>query len=371
MAKRTIMARGLATVLALASAMSSAVWSAEVDDLLGEIKSVGKEGQGNARAAAATKKLVALGQPALLPTLAAFDPKTPIVNNWLLTVVNGIAQGQARLPAAELEAFVKNRAYAPQAREIAYELLTKADPKTPERLLPGLLDDPSSALRRLAVAFVLKSIPERDGEAQLQKLLLAARDKDQVEEIANRLDALGKKVDLTAQFGFITNWQVVAPFEGNDRAGFRTIYPPEERVDLTATYPGKGGKMVGWRELVTTDTYGVVDLNQQIDKIKGVVAFAYAVIESPSERPVQLRIGTPNALKVYFNGKLTYAHEEYHHAMDQDQYIVPVVLQKGRNTLLLKIVQNDQPEVWAGRWMFQCRITDNLGGGIVLPVSTK
>jgi hypothetical protein len=367
MANRAIMPIGLAAVLV----MASAVWSGEVDDWLAVIRSVGKEGKGNARAATATNRLIALGQPALLPTLKAFDAKNPIANNWLLTAVNGIVQGDARLPAAELEAFVVNRQHAVPAREIAYELLVKADPTKAQRLLPGMLDDPSAALRRQAVAAALRAVPESGGEAQLQKLLLAARDKDQIEEIANRLETLGKKIDLTRHFGFITRWHVLAPLEGNDRAGFRTVYPPEEKVDLAATYPGRAGKMIGWRVLTTKHQYGVLDLNQAIEKVKGVVAFAYAVIESPGERAVQIRVGTPNSLKVYFNGKLAYAHEEYHHGMDQDQYIVPVVLRKGPNTLLLKIVQNDQPQAWADRWMFQCRITDELGGGIVLSTNPQ
>src|SRR3954468_16596153 len=43
-------------------------------------------------------------------------------------------------------------------------------------------------------------------------------------------------------------WYVVGPFDNSDRKAFDTAFPPEKKVDLNATYTGKRGKTIAWRE---------------------------------------------------------------------------------------------------------------------------
>src|SRR5262249_46469334 len=126
---------------------------------LKQLRSVGREGVGNAEAAAAWKELVRAGPAALLPALAAMRDAGPAAANWLRTAVDAVAERELAagrgLPAAELEAFLKDRKHDPAARRLAYEWLTRVDKGAPDRLLPGMLDDPSVELRRDAVARVL------------------------------------------------------------------------------------------------------------------------------------------------------------------------------------------------------------------------
>ena len=61
---------------------------------LAAILAVGKEGTGNAEAAAAWKVLVAAGPDAIVPTLAAFDTATPAAANWLRSAVSAIADAE-------------------------------------------------------------------------------------------------------------------------------------------------------------------------------------------------------------------------------------------------------------------------------------
>ena len=61
------------------------------------------------------------------------------------------------------------------------------------------------------------------------------------------------------------------------------------------------------------------------------------------------------------NGELVFAREEYHRGMQFDQYIVPGKLQPGKNTILLKVCQNEQEQDWAQRWAVQFRICDIEG----------
>ena len=56
-----------------------------------------------------------------------------------------------------------------------------------------------------------------------------------------------------------------------------------------------------------------------------------------------------------------------------DQYLVRGKLKPGKNTLLLKLLQNEQTEDWAQDWSFQFRVTDFSGRAIhqAQPVATK
>jgi hypothetical protein len=259
---------------------------------------------------------------------------------------------------------------------LAYEWLVRVDPQTPDRLLPAMLDDPGKELRRDAVARVLKEaqtfLDKKDNAAAMaayRKALAAAREKDQVELIAKQLKPLGVEVDLPAHFGFVQQWMLAAPFDSTDGVGYGIAYPPEKQVDLRATYKGKGDAEVRWAEHVTTDPFGVVNLNKGLGQKKGAVAYAFAVIDSPRKQTVEVRAGSPNALKIFLNGKLLFSREEYHHGMTMDQHLARATLEAGRNELLVKICQNEQTEEWAQEWSYQVRFCDALGGAVPFTVA--
>ena len=44
---------------------------------------------------------------------------------------------------------------------------------------------------------------------------------------------------------------------------------------------------------------------------------------------------------------------------------------KGRNTILLKVCQNEQADAWAQVWDFQLRVCDAVGGAVPLTVVSK
>src|SRR5205085_2873186 len=79
---------------------------------------------------------------------------------------------------------------------------------------------------------------------------LAARDVTQAQQLAGHLKRLGVSVDLAGHLGFLTDWYVIGPFDGKQQRGFRTVYPPEQQVDLNAALPGKTG-IVRWKRYQT------------------------------------------------------------------------------------------------------------------------
>ena len=83
-------------------------------------------------------------------------------------------------------------------------------------------------------------------------------------------------------------------------------YPPEQEIDLEASYQGKNDK-VKWSAFSTSDPFGMLDVNKQYGEVKEVLAYAYTTFDSDSDQVAQFRIGSKNAWKLWVNGKLLFA----------------------------------------------------------------
>ncbi len=342
---------------------------------LAHLRAVPHEGKANEASARAWKDVVHRG-PAILPALLeAMDSADAVSSNWLRTAGDAIVERalleKKPLPADQLEHFVNGKKHNGAARRLAYEWLCRLDPKTPDRLLPGMLHDSSPELRRDAVAAVIRDaesqLAKGDQEAArvaLRRALAGACDKDQVDLLVGQLEKLGEKIDVAAHFGFIRQWRLVAPFDNRKESGFKKVYPPETKVDVRAVYKGRDEKEARWVAVTTNDPYGLVNLNKELGKQKGVVAYAYTLVDSPSERTIQLRAGSPNGLKMFVNGKEVFYRDEYHHGASVDQYVATATLKAGRNEILLKVCQNEQTEEWAQDWKFQVRLCDTVGEAV-------
>jgi hypothetical protein len=352
------------------------------EPLVGRIKAVRKEGAGNVEAAKAWRELVRLGPSVLFDVLAGIDNVDAVSANWLRAAVDAIAERELNagraLPAKALEAFVKDTKNSGTARRVAYEWLVRSDKKAPARLLPGMLNDPGRELRRDAVELAVEKARSLKAPAQkmaaiaaFKGVLAAARDRDQVDAIIKELKVRGVEVDVQKQFNFIGKWLLVGPFDNTNMAGFNKAYAPEKGVDIQGELAGKQGK-VRWIEHATSDPYGVVDLNKALGKNMGAVGYALAELESSAERPVELRAGSNNAIKIFLNGKQIVAHEERHHGTRMDLYVGVGTLKKGRNRILVKVCQDEQTVSWAQSWGFQLRVCDSLGGAVpIRPVDVR
>src|SRR5262249_49064343 len=165
----------------------------------------------------------------------------------------------------------------------------------------------------------------------LADALDAARDDDQVQAIKKQLEGLGEKVDLPRHFGFLMSWRLIAPFDNTEKKGLAIAYPPENALDFSAMYEGKEKKKIGWVEHTTENEYGIVDLAKALGPFKGAVAYAATEFQSDGRQPVEFRLGTPNSWKVWLNGELLFAREEYHRGMSLDQYKIRGTLTSGEH----------------------------------------
>lgn len=350
--------------------LASTTLAATPEELIQVIQEVSKKGEGHSRATAAVVELQTAGVEAAIPVLTAMDHANPLAFNWLQVAFESIADQamkEDKLSSQSLEAFVVDRTHNGRSRKVAFDWLSKVDNTAFDRLVPQMLDDPSGPLRREAVAMVIGQARQATGEtaqaALWNKALAGAVDRDQVDTIADALKKLGETVDLVEHFGLLTEWYVVGPFDNSDMKGFDVVYPPEKEVDLNAEYAGKTG-MVAWTKLVSDRDDGEFDLAELTEPHKGAIDYAYSEFHSGHEQEVEFRLATANAWKLWVNGELVFAREEYHRGMRFDQYIVRGGIRKGKNTFLLKVCQNEQTQSWAQRWAFQFRVVDQSGRAV-------
>ncbi len=169
--------------------------------------------------------------------------------------------------------------------------------------------------------------------------------------------ALGKDEQAAAEvsrLGFLHGWWIVGPFDNEGRAGFEKVYPPEERLDLDARYPGKV-REVGWRSLPPElDWSGVVTIGTTIRPAHEAVVYALAVPVLDRERRARLWIGASGAFRIWVNGSKVLESPTYHPAR-LDQAAVEVTLRKGPNRILVKLAQDQ------GEMAVAVRLTDPSG----------
>ena len=338
------------------------------------IRAVDKQGAGHEDAQRAMRIVAAADASDLPSILKALDGASPLAANWLRNAFETIADRHLKLkhqlPSARLEAFVRETSHNPRARRLAYEWLIKVDPTATARLIPGMLLDPAAEFRRDAVAMrvdeATKVDPARD-KARAIKLyreaLSGALDDDQVKSIAQALEKLGEKVDISKHFAFLTQYSVIGPFDNKGGRGLEAVFPPEHEIRLDATYDGQLGK-VTWQLLKSNGDYGIVDIAKQVKPYKGAAMYLLTGFQSPKTRQVEMRLGTDNAWKLWVNGQFLFSRNEYHRGMALDQYRIPVTMKPGQNVILLKLCQNEQTEDWAQGYQFQLRVCDSNGCGI-------
>ena len=117
--------------------------------------------------------------------------------------------------------------------------------------------------------------------------------------------------------------------------------------------------------LLCKDEYGLFDIAKTTAPHKGAVTYAATTFVSDKPREIELRLGTPNAWKLWVNGEPIFARDEYHRGTFLDQYKVTAKLKPGSNTILLKVCQNEQTDDWAQAWVFQIRICDHSGVAVL------
>ena len=137
------------------------------------------------------------------------------------------------------------------------------------------------------------------------------------------------------------DWMVIGPFDsefaghGGPGPGMAKRFPPEQERDFAASYPGAGGQPVSWFRPKEEGDY--VNLHALTGAFQWRVSYAVTTIESPEDRPAELRFGVDYWARILLNGEKVFEVTDGHGPPVQAQYAVPVRLKRGKNELLLKI----------------------------------
>jgi HEAT repeat protein len=170
------------------------------------------------------------------------------------------------------------------------------------------------------------------------KDVLAQTTSDETRERGEKaLDAIDKSQ------GCILTWSVAGPYfqEGQKWSDILdTAFPPEQTEATN----------VEWRPLKNTNLYQpwVFDLTP-LDSGSDRCVYVRSAVWSEQAQDARLQVGSDDAVKVWLNGQLVHEFRAVRaHEALQDR--VPVKLQAGWNTLLLKVVQA------SGGWGFSAAL---------------
>lgn len=350
------------------------------DEAIQHLLATGPDAAGADKAQRAVDSLVAAG-PKALPAILAAVPDDVVKANWLRVAFNRIVDDAVRekkpLPADELLSFVNDKTKPGRSRRLALEAVEKVTPGTTAKVIDAGLNDPEFGADAVAVRMGEAAAVEKADPAAAAKLYReafdVARDFNQCLALAQRLKALDVVVDPLARLGVVREWAVLGPFDDPDEKGFARPCPPESKLDPTASYDGKGGK-IAWKRFTSDVPDGRIDLLKAVGPHDGAIAYAYAVVNSPKDQEVELRASGDDNLAVWVNGTKVIDHPTYRSHLRIDWHRAKAMLKAGDNTILVKVCQCPAPKEKApgppAKWEFHLRVVDLEGRGVSLPVVT-
>jgi HEAT repeat protein len=242
------------------------------------------------------------------------------------------------------------KARGPQDKKLLLSgLANVAHPDTLKIAIACLDDEPvrtEAALATLKIAASICGARPEKAKAAAQKVLSVTASEPLKKQAENLLK-------IIAGFGdFITGWQVSGPYAepGRDsRQLFDVVFGPE---------PNGAGKS-RW-ELIAAGTDNdrpwLLDLSK-LSNAEQQVAYLRTWVDSEQQRQARLEVASDDGLKVWLNGELIHANNVTR-TLTPGSDKVDVSLQRGWNSILVKITQNDRA------WEFCARLTAPDGGGL-------
>ena len=153
-------------------------------------------------------------------------------------------------------------------------------------------------------------------------------------QLARRRGDLDGAHALAREIGLLDRAVLIGPFDNAAGRGHDESYPPESGEGFDEPVPGKA-TLVSWREVTALAAHGAFELASLVHPASEATAYVAAVIEVPARTNAALRTGAADQLRAFVNGVEVLAVDSRRGAaLDQDA--APIVLEKGKNLLLLK-----------------------------------
>lgn len=142
---------------------------------------------------------------------------------------------------------------------------------------------------------------------------------------------------IDAMQSYLLNWEVSGPY-------FQPGKQCTELFDIPFA-PENPELQADWRAMPVdfeSEHTGYLNLLEALDGGEQRVAYLRSVIPSEDGGPVRLEIWSDDGVKVWLNGKVVHANNTMR-PIPADPDVVPVTLNPGTNTLMLKVTQNNLP----------------------------
>jgi hypothetical protein len=152
---------------------------------------------------------------------------------------------------------------------------------------------------------------------------------------------------------FISEWNLIGPFDAPDMTYLQQSYPPETEIDLKKSYIGKLNKKIGWKKIQAEES-GYVRLERLLEPNEQAIAYGLIYVFSPEARQALILVGSDDGVRIWLNDNLIHNNPAYRGAYpDQDK--VQAELKQGWNKLLVKVQQG------GGGWGYYLRFVDPEG----------
>jgi putative membrane-bound dehydrogenase-like protein len=163
-------------------------------------------------------------------------------------------------------------------------------------------------------------------------------------------DLLAYLTSLTKGSHAVSSFQLLGPFNGK-QFGMDQAHPAEAQAtapDLKKTWDGMNKNKVAW-EVVTSDGklgFPGIDTvkydNKKGQKAEFVTHFALVYVESLTDQSVDLLVSSDDSCQVWLNGESIHKNNSTR-ALSFAQDTVATKLKRGRNVILMKVVNGNVP----------------------------
>ena len=188
-----------------------------------------------------------------------------------------------------------------------------------------------AALAAVTIAEAIYAGNAKPAGAVLEQIVAA--------NVANATKERAKKTldEIKAVSSYLTDWEVAGPYVEKDKNH-------SQLFDI-AFDPEKPNAQVQWRKMPVSKYEqhpAYLDLLKELDGGEQKVAYLRTRIESPDNKPMTFEIFSDDGVKAWLNGKVIHSNNIARPIMPQPDR-VNAALQKGVNTLMLKVTQNNLP----------------------------
>ncbi len=211
-----------------------------------------------------------------------------------------------------------------------------------------------------------------ESETLLREAAKISRFPDSIERVVSLMRGNGYQInsevqsEISQSAGLINRWWIAGPFPNPVDAAANNAYFPEKEIIFTQsqTFDTLTAR---WQQINLPGISAVLPFAKMFGRVRQT-AYAYAEIHMDSARKGMLKMGSNDGVVCWLNDKKVHQNL-IPRAMTVDEDIVMVNFKKGRNTLLLKIL-ND-----GANWEACLRICDmdgvllNLNGAITVPAT--